>query len=212
MPDASPVQATLPPARSEVLHLAALCEALLFAAGTPVSVGELARATDARPADVQAALAELECQLSNRGVRLQRLGEEYALVSAPPAGQVVARFLGVGRVERLSPAALETLAIVAYRGPVTRGEVEAIRGVDSSGVIQTLAARGLIEVAGRRSAIGTPFEFRVTSLFLRHFGLASLADLPPLGDLDGRPIESLWEERRQQHWPTTADTEIARGG
>lgn len=95
----------------------------------------------------------------------------------------------------MSPAALETLAIVAYRGPVTRGEVEAIRGVDSSGVLQTLVARGLIEVGGRRTTVGTPVEYRITAAFLRHFGLASLDDLPPLGEMGGRPVAAIWGER-----------------
>lgn len=175
--------------------LAALCEALLFVAAAPTPVDELARATGASRAAVEAALAELAACLTGRGLQLQRHGERYALVSVPAAGPVVARFLGLSRTERLSPAALETLAIVAYRGPVTRGEVEAIRGVDSSGVLQTLVARGLIEARGRRTTVGTPVEWGVTAAFLRHFGLASLDDLPPLGEVGGRPVAAIWGER-----------------
>lgn len=197
MRDAGTFQTTLPPVDEKDLALNARCEALLFAAGTPVTVRELARAIGAPVASIDAALAELACQLARRGVRLQCLDGHFSLVSAPAAGPEVARLLGAGKAERLSPAALETLAIVAYRGPITRGEVEAIRGVDSSGVMQTLAARGLIDATGHRTTVGTPVEFRVTTLFLRHFGLASLDDLPPLGDVDGQPVETIWEERQQ---------------
>lgn len=197
MLEADQFQATLPAVDDGDLSLSARCEALLFAAGTPVTVPELARAIGAPVASIESALVELACQLARRGVRLQRLEGRFSLVSAPAAGPEVARFLGAGKAERLSPAALETLAIVAYRGPITRSEVEAIRGVDSSGVMQTLAARGLIEATGRRTTVGTPVEFRVTTQFLRHFGLASLEDLPPLGDVDGQPVETIWEERQQ---------------
>ncbi len=182
-----------PPAPS----LAAVCEALLFVAAAPTLVEELVKAAAAPRAAVEAALAELEAQLAGggRGVRLQRHDDRYALVSAPPAAPAVARFLGLSRVERLSAAALETLAIVAYRGPVTRGEIEAIRGVDSSGVLQTLLARELVEAVGRRATVGAPIEWAVTPAFLRHFGLASLAELPPLGEAHDRPVEEIWDER-----------------
>lgn len=190
-------QATLPAVDEADLALSARCEALLFAAGTPVTATELARAMSMPIRSIESALVELASQLSRRGVRLQVLDGHFSLVSAPAAGPEVARFLGAVKAERLSPAALETLAIVAYRGPITRGEVEAIRGVDSSGVMQTLAARGLIDATGRRSTVGNPVEFHVTTQFLRHFGLASLADLPPLGDLDGQPIETIWEARQR---------------
>jgi hypothetical protein len=140
-------------------------------------------------------------RLDDVGGRPGRLGAWSAAPAArrplraderPPAARIIARFLGLHRTERLSPAALETLAIVAYRGPVTRGEIEAIRGVDSSGVVQTLLARELIEALGRRSSVGQPVEYAVTANFLRHFGLASLAELPPLGEVNGRSVEETW--------------------
>lgn len=186
--------ATLPPLD---LPLPALCEALLFVAAAPTSAEALAKAIGHPVAAIEAALSELAGALhsSARGLRLQRHGAAYALTSAPPAARVVARFLGLSRTERLSPAALETLAIVAYRGPVTRGEIEAIRGVDSSGVVQTLVARELIEAIGRRTSVGQPIEYAVTAGFLRHFGLASLAELPPLGEVHGRSVEETWDER-----------------
>jgi len=177
--------------------LAAFCEALLFIAATPLSVSELVKATEATPEEIVAALDELARQLQTggRGLRLQLHDERYALTSAPPAARAVARLLGLSRTERLSAAALETLAIVAYRGPVTRGEIEAIRGVDSSGVSQTLVARELIEAVGRRTTVGQPIEYAVTAGFLRHFGLASLAELPPLGEVNGQSVEETWDER-----------------
>ena len=190
-----PAQAPLPAPAPVELPLPALCEALLFVAAAPTSADELAAAAGAPRTAVEAALAELAGQLAGRGIQLQRHDGRYALVSAPGAAGAVGRLLGLGRVERLSPAALETLAIVAYRGPVTRGEVEAVRGVDSSGVLHTLAARELVEAVGRRAAVGSPIEYAVTPAFLRHFGLASLADLPPLGEVGGRAVEELWAQR-----------------
>jgi segregation and condensation protein B len=170
---------------------------LLFIAAAPLSVAELAKAAEVTTEEMAAALEELarELQAGGRGLRLQLHDERYALTSAPPAARAVARLLGLSRTERLSAAALETLAIVAYRGPVTRGEIEAIRGVDSSGVTQTLVARELIEAVGRRTTVGQPIEYAVTTGFLRHFGLASIADLPPLGEVNGQAVEETWDER-----------------
>jgi segregation and condensation protein B len=183
----------LPPGFS----LPALCEALLFVAAAPTTAADLAKAAEVPVAAIEAALEELATALqeSGRGLRLQRHDERYALTSAPPTARAVARFLGLSRTERLSAAALETLAIIAYRGPVTRGEIEAVRGVDSSGVVQTLVARELIEAIGRRTTIGQPVEYAVTTGFLRHFGLASLNDLPPLGEVNGQSVEETWDER-----------------
>ncbi len=204
--DAAPLAAKAPPAVGPVavplltpptITLAALCEALLFIAAAPLSVSELAKAADVAAEEIVAALDELAASLQahGRGLRLQFHDGRYALTSAPPAARVVARLLGLSRTERLSAAALETLAIVAYRGPVTRGEIEAIRGVDSSGVTQTLVARELLEAVGRRTTVGQPIEYAVTTGFLRHFGLASLAELPPLGEVNGQSVEETWDER-----------------
>ena len=198
-PDRRPplVPPTLPGVELTDLPLPALCEALLFVAAGPTEVDALASAAGVPRPAVEAALAALAATLERdaRGVRLQRHGDRYALVSAPQAARPVARLLGLSRVERLSSAALETLAIVAYRGLATRAEVEAIRGVDSSGVLHTLLARALVEVVGRRATPGSPIEYAVTPAFLRHFGLASLADLSPLGEVGDRPVEELWAER-----------------
>jgi segregation and condensation protein B len=194
---AAPGPVAVPLLTPPVVTLAALCEALLFIAAAPLTAAELAKAADVPPEEIVAALGELgeSLQASGRGLRLQFHDERYALTSAPTAARAVARLLGLSRTERLSAAALETLAIVAYRGPVTRGEIEAIRGVDSSGVVQTLVARELIEAVGRRTTVGQPIEYAVTAGFLRHFGLASLDELPPLGEVNGQSVEETWDER-----------------
>ena len=195
--EAESVQAPAPVELPAGLDLPAICEALLFVAAVPTSAEALAKAVGVPVEAIIAALDALDSTLqdSGRGLRLQRHGAQYALTTAPPAARLIARFLGLSRTERLSPAALETLAIVAYRGPVTRGEIESIRGVDSSGVVQTLLARELIEALGRRTSVGQPVEYAVTVGFLRHFGLASLAELPPLGEVNGRSVEETWDER-----------------
>ncbi|HEY8601938.1 MAG TPA: SMC-Scp complex subunit ScpB [Thermomicrobiales bacterium] len=199
-PHPLPTEAAPIPAPVELpdgLSLPALCEALLFVAAAPTSAEALAKGVGVSVEAIIAALDELDRVLesSGQGLRLQRHGTQYALTTVPSAARLIARFLGLSRTERLSPAALETLAIVAYRGPVTRGEIESIRGVDSSGVVQTLLARELIEAIGRRTSVGQPVEYAVTVGFLRHFGLASLAELPPLGEVNGRSVEETWDER-----------------
>ncbi|MFO7166748.1 MAG: SMC-Scp complex subunit ScpB [Chloroflexota bacterium] len=157
-----------------------LVESLLFIAGEPVAIADLARALEI-PADaVEAALEDLARACEGRGVRVQRHGGRAQLVSAPEAAAAVERFLGVQGQPRISAAALEVLAIIAYRQPVTRAQVEAIRGVDSGGVIRALLARELIAEVGRLETVGRPILYGTTPEFLRQFGLSSLAELPPL--------------------------------
>jgi segregation and condensation protein B len=162
----------------------AAVEALLFASGEPEEAATLAGALGWPKAAVIDALAVLDQRLreQHRGLALQRDGERVQLVTAPRFGQAVARLLGMERSAKLSGAALETLALIAYRQPITRAEIEAIRGVDSSGVLSTLVARELVEPRGRRAAPGNPVEYGTTAPFLQFFGLASLSDLPPLSD------------------------------
>jgi segregation and condensation protein B len=162
------------------LSLEARVEALLFVAEEPPSVAQLARALEATPEAVEEALRGLAERLKDRGLRLQRKGDWVQLVTAPEAAEDVRRFLGLTAGPRLSPAALETLAIIAYRQPITRAEIEAIRGVNCDGVLRTLLARGLIEEVGRSEGPGRPILYGTTFLFLQHFGLRSLEDLPPL--------------------------------
>ncbi|MCS6840206.1 MAG: SMC-Scp complex subunit ScpB [Roseiflexus sp.] len=157
-----------------------LIEALLFVAGEPVTVTELARVLDLPPDAVEQALDDLAAACAGRGVRLQRDADRVQMVSAPEAAAVIERFLGAPTPIRLSTAALETLTIIAYRQPITRAQIEAIRGVDSSSVLRALMARDLIAEGGRLETVGRPILYVTTAEFLRQFGLSSLADLPPL--------------------------------
>jgi segregation and condensation protein B len=160
--------------------LLAALEAVLFVAEEPVELAEVARALDVSVAAARGLVDRLAEQLAGRGLRLQRQGNKTQLVTAPEAGGYVLRFLGARAEQRLSPAALETLAIIAYRQPVTRPALEAIRGVNCDHAIATLRARGLIEEVGRAEGVGRPVLFGTTMLFLEHFGLAHPGELPPL--------------------------------
>ena len=154
--------------------------ALLFAAPEPVPLPLLAQQLGCTPDETRAAAAALAGRLDEVGLLLQGVDEALQLASAPRFARLLQRFLGLERSVRLSQAALETLAIIAYRQPVTRLGIEAVRGVDSTGVLQTLLARGLVEPVGRLAAVGSPVLYGTAPEFLRFFGLTSLAELPPL--------------------------------
>ena len=157
----------------------AALESLLFVASEPVEIATLVTALGWPATEVEQHLRDLaeSLRVERRGIILQRHGSSVQLVSAPRFGAIVERFLAVERRVRLSEAGLETLAILAFRQPATRAEIEAIRGVDCSGVLATLLAREMIEVIGRRSTVGNPIEYGTTDAFLRQFGLSSLSDL-----------------------------------
>lgn len=157
--------------------LANAVEAVLFVAEKPVSRGELAKTVSATPRQVDVALAELAEGYTGTGLRLAHDGDDWQLITAPAEAGVVAAYLGADRL-RVSPASLETLAVIAYRQPVTRGEVEAIRGVNCDQTIYTLMQRRLIEERGRREVPGRPILYGTTWEFLECFGLSSLDDLP----------------------------------
>jgi segregation and condensation protein B len=163
------------------LTLVAQVESLLFVADAPISVGRLAEALEVTPGQVEQALAELEAHIATGGLRLQRAGNRVQLVTAPEAASCVERFLGLEARTHLSRAALETLAIIAYSQPMTRPEIEAIRGVSSDSVLRTLLSVGLIEEAGRAASVGRPILYGTTFEFLQHFGLQGMDELPPLG-------------------------------
>ncbi len=165
------------------LTLPALLESLLFVADGPASVSRLAEALQVSVQEVEQALRELEAALQTRGLRLERIGSRVQMVTAPPAAAAVERFLGLSEQRKLSPAALETLAIIAYRQPVSRPQIEAIRGVNSDSVLRTLLTTGLIEEVGRAAVIGRPILYGTTFTFLQHFGLSRLEDLPALEGL-----------------------------
>jgi segregation and condensation protein B len=167
-----------------------LVESLLFIAGESVTVAQLAQALEL-PADaVEEALERLAAACATRGVRVQRQAENIQLVSAPESAAVIERFLGGQPPARLSAAALEALAIIAYRQPITRAQVDAVRGVDSSGVIRALLGRDMIIESGRLETVGRPILYATTPEFLRQFGLANLAELPPLDLPDPKPTSA----------------------
>ncbi len=157
-------------------------EALLFVAEKPLSRREIATLAGVDRATVDARLGDLEVSLAGRGIRLVMVGDRVELVTAPEAGALIARYVGTDAV-RLSPAALETLAIVAYRQPVTKAAVERIRGVDSDYSIRALLHRRLITELGRSDAPGRPILYGTGFDFLERFGITSIEDLPVL-DLD----------------------------
>ncbi len=161
--------------------LPAAIESILFVAEEPVEVAILARALRRQLLDIEVALTELEQRCILGGTRLQRTGDLVQLVTAPEAGPYVERFLGLESRQRLSGAALESLAIIAYKQPITRAGVEQVRGVNSDGAIASLIARGLVEDIGRAPGPGRPALLGTTLRFLEHFGLGKPSDLPPLG-------------------------------
>ena len=162
------------------LSVKALVESLLFVASEPIPVERLVTVLEVSEEKVEAALQELDEEYATRGLRLQRKRQRVQIVTAPEAAESVRRFLGLELTGKLSPAALETLAIVAYRQPITRAEVEAVRGVNSDSVLRTLINRGLVEEQGRLEQVGRPIIYGTTFEFLQEFGLSSLAQLPPL--------------------------------
>lgn len=198
-PGASSPESDLPEAAApepaaafdDLAELPALIEALLFVADHPVEVSYLARALEVTELRVERALDVLaETLRAGRGIRLQRGPQGLQLVSAPEAAERIEYFLGLEANRRLSTAALETLAIVAYRQPVTRGQIDAIRGVSSDGALATLRARDLVEPAGHAPGPGRPMLFRTTQRFLEHFGLERPGQLPSLpADIDLPPHE-----------------------
>lgn len=157
----------------------AMLEALLFVAERPLSRREIGALAGVDRDTVDARLGDLEVSLRERGLRLLMTGDRVELATSPEAGALIARYLGIDAV-RLSPATLETLAIVAYRQPVTKSAVERIRGVDSDYTIRGLVHRRLVVELGRADAPGRPILYGTGFDFLERFGLTSLDDLPPL--------------------------------
>jgi segregation and condensation protein B len=164
-----------------VNELEAFYEALLFIAEKPLTSAELAELGGVPRLQAEASLdaLRLDLEAAGRGLRLQRNGDAWQLVTAPGLGARLTAY--AAREEaRLTPASLEALAVIAYRQPCTRGDVERVRGVDSDYVIRTLLHRRLVAEVGRRDTPGRPAIFGTTFTFLERFGLTSLDDLPPL--------------------------------
>lgn len=167
-------------------------ESLLFVADEAVEVKRFAQALDCSVAEIEQGLAHLrsEYESHNRGVRLLERAGRVQLVTNPAAAQAVENFLSLDLTTRLSGPALETLAIIAYRQPVTRVQIEAVRGVDCSGMVRKLEQHGLVEEVGRLETPGRPILYGVTDHFLQHFGLTGLEQLPPLPEVDVSALHS----------------------
>ncbi len=196
--------------RVESGSLKGLLEALLLVSDDSVSATDLARAAHAEPGEVASALAELSAEYAdaNRGFQLREVAGGWRLFTHPAYHDQVADYVLSWDTRRLSQAALETLAVIAYHQPVTREGVRAIRGVNSDGVIASLREKGLVREVGREADRGQAQLWGTTRLFLEHFGLRSLRELPPLEDfapdeesrrfirerLSGRSISSTLEE------------------
>ena len=183
------------------MTLKTIIEALLFAAHKPLKPAEIRSVlagegddkTDGAPvgfkrvkeAEIGAAIEELKVEYiqSERSFTIAEIAGGFQLVSKPDFSPWVKRLLDVDRPSRLSPSALETLAIVAYRQPITRVEIESVRGVNVDGVLRTLLERGLVKITGRSEMPGRPLQYGTTHTFLEHFGLRDLEDLPAAGEL-----------------------------
>jgi segregation and condensation protein B len=162
------------------LPLSVKLEAMLFVAAEPVTTGQLAAALDVSPSVVERGLNELDEALAGRGLRLQRHAGRVQLTTAPDLAELVERFLGLEATSHLSRAALETLAIIAYQQPVTRPQIDAIRGVNSDSMMKSLLNKGLILESGRTDGPGRPILYSTTPEFLQHFGMNSILEMPPL--------------------------------
>lgn len=163
------------------MNVSQIVEAVLFASDAPLTAGEIARADESLDEDqVEEALQALKAEYDDAGraFEIVELAEGHQILTRPEYAPYLERFDNVPRPSRLSGPALETLAIVAYRQPIGRLEIEYVRGVGASGVIRTLQERNLIEVVGRAEGLGRPLLYGTTRHFLEHFGFRSLEDLP----------------------------------
>ncbi len=177
-----------------VLRLTRPIEALLFVAGEPLSIKQIAKLTRANEVEVAATLARVSADYAERGIVVREAGGGYRFATSPLARDAVEAYL-VPPKTTLSMPALEALAIVAHMQPVTKSEIEAIRGVNSDSVVGTLLDRGLIAEAGRKDVVGRPMQYRTTPFFLESFGLRSLDDLPEVELEAGQPLELTLLER-----------------
>ncbi|HIQ87372.1 MAG TPA: SMC-Scp complex subunit ScpB [Candidatus Scatomorpha gallistercoris] len=169
----------------DIIELSPALEAVLFASGEPVPVARLSLVFGVPEEDILVTADKLGeyYEKNGRGIRLLRLGGSLQLCSAPEHAKLIARVIEHRAAPKLSPSALEALAVIAYFQPVTRAYVEQVRGVDSSYTVSSLAEKGLIEPAGRLDAPGRPTLYRTTEAFLRVMGISSLDELPTLPDM-----------------------------
>ena len=183
-------------------------EAVLFSSPRPVLEKDLRELLEATPAAVAEALESLagRTDVEDRGIRLEKVAGGWRFVTRPEFDSLLRKFHEVTERSRLSLAALETLAIIAYRQPITLPEIQEIRGVNSSSVLKTLFEKKLVTTAGKKAVVGTPFLYRTTPDFLMRFGLNDLAELPRPEDLDADLASTV--EAREIAAPTAAPTSI----
>jgi segregation and condensation protein B len=170
-------------------HLGAAIESLLFVSGRPLGRVELRKLLEVDDTRLEHGLRALEHDLAiqERGLRLQFLGEQVQLVTAPEHAHYIAALLGLPMTAKLTSAALETLAVISYRQPITRSQIEAVRGVNSDRALASLIQHGLVAEVGRAHTVGRPALFSTTGEFLQQFGLTRLEELPhvSLGNMPG---------------------------
>ena len=166
--------------KKQDLEINALVEAILFVSPEPLSVDQIANILEIAPRLVKKALEEIDSLYQGRGIRLQRHRNKIQITTAPEAAPLLEKMLELETTSTLSQAALETLSIIAYQQPITRPQIDAIRGVNSDGVLRTLLTKGLIDDVGRADGPGRPILYSTTPDFLKYFGLSSYDELPPL--------------------------------
>ena len=178
-----------------VSQLANAIESLLFVSGRPLEYGELRKLLNVDDTNLERAVRVLAAFLEEqrRGIRLQLLGQQVQLVTAPENARYVAALLGLPMTAKLTNAALETLAVIGYRQPITRAQLEAVRGVNSDRALASLVQHGLVAEVGRAATVGRPALFATTPEFLQQFGLTSLEQLPYI-DLQKPPTPLIEEE------------------
>ncbi|GAC1475354.1 MAG: hypothetical protein PVSMB5_30210 [Ktedonobacteraceae bacterium] len=183
-------------------QLGAAIESLLFVSGRPLAHNELRKLLNVDEEQLTGALQSLEHDLAQqaRGIRLQRLGEQVQLVTAPENARYIAALLGLPLTAKLTPAAMETLAVIAYRQPITRSQIEAIRGVNSDRALASLLQHGLVSEVGRAATVGRPALFATSTDFLQQFGMTSLTQLPGVA-----PQESPTTQQIQATQPALPD-------
>ena len=188
------------------LNISGVIEAILFVAGEPVTIQDIQKNLELTELEVIQAIDELQtqCQEQKRGIVLKRFGNHIQLATCPDYAPYVEKMLQPVQKQSLSQAALETLAVVAYRQPVTRLDVEMVRGVKCDYSIQSLVNKQLIAEAGRKDTVGRPILYATTDRFLSHFGLTSLQDLP-------EPTLSLPQEREDALPDEAAKEQIIPG-
>jgi len=175
----------------ETNEIPQILEAILFVAGEPVAIRDLTAALELGEMELISAVETLERACENRGVTIKRYGNHLRMETRAEYAPYVERLLQPVQRQTLSQSAMETLAVIAYRQPATKGEVELVRGVKCDYSIQSLLQKGLIKEVGRKEALGRPILYATTDRFLEHFGISDIRELPPLPD--PQPIEKVEE-------------------